>query len=150
MVAYANPENIKDEKKRADGFGIARFKKKTREVVFECWPRFSDVGDGEKAQFPGWPVTIQQEANDGRKAVAYLPEYRFRDGKDRVVQIIEENTGEIIYTTRSHKGSIRPKVFSNSKHTVKFGNDLPDDITLTQVQPLPIDGSFKDPDFIKI
>ena len=150
MVAYANPENIKDEQKRADGFGIARFKKKTREVVFECWPRFSDVRDGKKAQFPGWPVTIQQEANDGRKAVAYLPEYRFRDGKDRVVKIIEENTGEVIYTTRSHKGSIRPKVFSNSKHTVKFGNNLPDEITLTQVQPLPIKSSLNGDHLIEI
>ena len=39
MMAYANPEDS-DERKRADGFGIARFNKKKREVTFECWPRF--------------------------------------------------------------------------------------------------------------
>ncbi|MDA7535322.1 hypothetical protein N8613_05270, partial [Verrucomicrobia bacterium] len=69
---------------------------------------------------------------------------------DRVVKIIEENTGEVIYTTRSHKGSIRPKVFSNSKHTVKFGNNLPDEITLTQVQPLPIKSSLNGDHLIEI
>ena len=150
MVAYANPENIKDEQKRADGFGIARFKKKTREVVFECWPRFSDVRDGKKAQFPGWPVTIQQEANDGRKAAAYLPEYHFGDGKDFVVQVIQEDTGEILYTTRTQGGAIKPKVFSTGKHTVKFGRDFPDGLTLTGVQPEPSNSTIHDTHFIEI
>ncbi len=150
MLAYANPENIKDEKKRADGIGIAKFNKKTRAVTFECWPRFSDVRKGNKAQFPGWPVIIHQAANDGRKAAAFLPEYRFPDGKDHVVQVIEESTGEILYTTRSQGGVIKPKVFSTGKHTVKFGRDLPDGLTLTQVQPQPIDSTIHDTHFIEI
>lgn len=51
MLAYANPEDPTDEQKRSDGFGVARFNK-AQTITFECWPRFSNVGDGDKAQFP--------------------------------------------------------------------------------------------------
>ncbi|MBT5017342.1 MAG: hypothetical protein HON04_01205, partial [Planctomicrobium sp.] len=53
MLAYANPENRRDETQRADGYGIARFNKVARTITFECWHRFADVKDGDKAQFPG-------------------------------------------------------------------------------------------------
>lgn len=58
MLAYANPEDPKQESKRADGYAISRFDRTTRNITFECWPRFSDVSDGVQAQFPGWPITI--------------------------------------------------------------------------------------------
>ena len=73
MLAYANPEDRKDETKRADGYGIVRFNKPDRTITFECWPRFASVDDGDAAQFPGWPVTIRDEENDGREVVGYLP-----------------------------------------------------------------------------
>ena len=137
MMAYANPEDRSDERKRADGFGIARFNKKKREVTFECWPRFCDVEDGDKAQYPGWPITVKQEANDGRKVAGYLPEYVFGDGKDCVVQVVEEASGEVLYTTRSRGGRFQPKVYSKGKHTVKIGRELPDAKTLKGVVPKP-------------
>ena len=137
MMAYANPEDRSDERKRADGFGIARFNKKKREVTFECWPRFCDVEDGVKAQYPGWPITVKQEANDGRKVAGYLPEYVFADGKDCVVQVVEEASGEVLYTTRSRGGRFQPKVYSKGKHTVKIGRELPDAKTLKGVVPKP-------------
>ena len=135
MMAYANPEDRSDERKRADGFGIARFNKKKREVTFECWPRFCDVEDGDKAQYPGWPITVKQEANDGRKVAGYLPEYVFSDGKDCVVQVVEEASGEVLYTARSRGGRFQPKVYSKGKHTVKIGRELPDTKALKGVQP---------------
>lgn len=61
MLAYANPEDVQDERRRADGYGLARFHKRTQEVTFECWPRFADVRDGDAAQFPGWPITVKVE-----------------------------------------------------------------------------------------
>lgn len=135
MLAYANPEDTSDEKKRADGFGIARFNKRNRKVTFECWPRFSDVRDGDQAQFAGWPITIEQEANDGRKVEGYLPEYVFDDGQDYVVQVIEETSGEILYTTRSSNGRFQPKVYSKNRHTVRFGRSKPDAKSLTNIEP---------------
>jgi hypothetical protein len=76
MHAYANPNakrlRIQSMQKDddsglpamegwADGWGVARFRKATREVTFECWPRFQDVTKPDARQFPGWPVTIQLE-----------------------------------------------------------------------------------------
>jgi len=69
MQAYANPDPaiFKSPQTRnqnlgqpgwADGWGLVRFKKSTREVTFECWPRFSDVTQPGAKQFPGWPVKI--------------------------------------------------------------------------------------------
>jgi len=137
MMAYANPEDRNDERKRADGFGIARFNKKKREVTFECWPRFCNVQDGNAGQYPGWPITIKQDANDGRKVAGYLPEYVFADGKDCVVQVIDEASSEVLYTTRSKGGRFQPKVYSKGKHTVKIGHEFPDGKTLKGVHSKP-------------
>ena len=126
MMAYANPEDRNDERKRADGFGIARFNKKNREVTFECWPRFCDVRNGDSEQFPGWPITVKQDENDGRKVAGYLPEYIFSNGENCVVQVIEEDIGEVLYTARSINGRFQPKVYSEGKYTVKIGRELPD------------------------
>ena len=69
MLAYANPDDIKDEQRRADGYGLVRFNKRARTITFECWPRFSNVEDGDGAQFPGWPVTIRQNENAGENVI---------------------------------------------------------------------------------
>ena len=135
MLAYANPENRADEKKRSDGFGIARFNKKRRQVTFECWPRFCDVRDGDEAQFPGWPITIAQAANDGRKVEGYLPELIFSGGKNPVVQVQEEISGEVLYTVRTQGNRFHPQVYSNGKHTVKIGLQKADAKTFTGLEP---------------
>ncbi|MCA8963466.1 MAG: hypothetical protein H6838_07510 [Planctomycetes bacterium] len=59
MVAYANPEDINDERRRGDGYGIARYDFAADTITFECWPRF-EVRDGRGApqQYPGWPVVV--------------------------------------------------------------------------------------------
>jgi len=135
MLAYANPENRADEKKRSDGFGIARFNKKRRQVTFECWPRFCDVRDGDEAQFPGWPITIAQAANDGRKVEGYLPELIFSGGKNPVVQVEEEISGEVLYTVRAQGNRFQPQVYSKGKHTVKIGMQKADVKTFAGLEP---------------
>jgi hypothetical protein len=137
MLAYANPENIRDEKKRADGYGLVRFNKRKRTVTFECWPRFSDSRQGDQAQFPGWPITIAADANDGRPVAGYLPELVFEDGANPVVQVIKRSSGEILYTVRAHGGRFQPRVYSDGKHTVKIGRDKPDGQTLADLEPKP-------------
>ena len=135
MLAYANPENRADEKKRADGYGIARFNKKTRQVTFECWPRFCDVRDGAKAQYPGWPITVDHSANDGRKVAGWLPELRFAKGERPVVQVIEENSGDVLYTVRAQGSHFQARVYTMGKHTVKIGPQKPDAKILTGLEP---------------
>lgn len=74
MIAYANPDpkrqgilpdksednsGLSPKEGWADGWGLIRFKKKSGEVTFECWPRFADVTKPGAKQFPGWPVTVK-------------------------------------------------------------------------------------------
>jgi hypothetical protein len=126
MMAYANPAKIDDERRRGDGYGIVRFDKKSRRVTFECWPRFADAHDGARAQFPGWPITVDVAANDGRKPVAWLPEVRFERMTSPVVQVIEEESHEILYTIRVSGDRFRAHVYSMGRHTVRYGRDRPD------------------------
>jgi hypothetical protein len=135
MMAYANPEDRNDEKKRADGYGLARFNKKTRQITFECWPRFCDVSQGDKAQFAGWPITVDQDANDGREVAGWLPTLQFAKGVRPVVQVIEDATGEVLYTTRAKGETFQPRVYSKGKHTVKIGRQKPTAKTLKGLEP---------------
>ena len=137
MMAYANPQDVSDEKQRADGYGIARFHKKTRKITFECWPRFADAKQGDKAQFPGWPITVAMDANDGRKVAGWLPELVFEGAPNPVVQVIEEATGDILYTVRVQGGRFHPRVYAPGKYTVKIGREKPDVQTLADLQPKP-------------
>lgn len=74
MHAYANPDRkrlvikshqpeggtgLKPGEGWADGWGVIRFRKSTKQVTFECWPRFEDLTKPGAKQFPGWPVTIR-------------------------------------------------------------------------------------------
>ena len=137
MMAYANPPDVTDEKQRADGYGIARFNKTKRSITFECWPRFSDAKQGDKAQFPGWPITVAMDANDGRKVTGWLPELVFEGAPNPVVQVVEEATGDILYTVRVQGARFHPRVYSAGKHTVKIGRDKPDAQTIARLEPKP-------------
>ncbi|MDB2686060.1 hypothetical protein N9Y42_02510 [Mariniblastus sp.] len=135
MLAYANPPNRKDEKQRGDGFGVVRFNKTTREITFECWPRFADVNDGDKAQFAGWPITIKNRDNDGRKPIGYLPELIFLPDERPVIQVIHDQTNEILYTVRAQSNRFKPPFYSEGNHTIKIGRDKPDLETLSGLNP---------------
>ncbi|MBL8865811.1 MAG: hypothetical protein JNK93_09655 [Planctomycetia bacterium] len=134
VLAYANPENVNDEKKRADGYGLAKFDKKARTVTFECWPRFSDAAAGDKAQFPGWPITVGWDENDGRKPTAWLPTLEFEKGVDPVVKVTNVKTGEVVYSIRVTGPTFQPPVFAAGKYTIAIGRDRPDGIKLESLE----------------
>ena len=139
MLAYANPEDRKDETKRADGFGIVRFNKQKQTITIESWPRFADVRDGDKAQFPGWPMTVHAKDNDGRKSIGELPGVlvRRKDGskvESFVVQVMENDTQEILYTFRASGNQVRLPVYRNVAHTIKVGLDRPTELVDNQVK----------------
>jgi hypothetical protein len=135
MKAYANPAKIEDQRQRGDGYGLVRFDKKTRQIVLECWPRFSDAKQGAAAQYPGWPVSLSQSENDGREVVGWLPELLFPEGVNPVVQVVEEGTGEVLYTVRAANSRFQPRVYTQGKHTIKVGNDRPDRQLLNGLLP---------------
>lgn len=115
MHAYANPA---PGNYNAAGYGLVRFRKSTREITMECWPRHVDVTASSAEQFPGWPRTVSQEDNYGRKAIAYLPWLELTGIEDPVVQIVDEFSGEVVYTLRIKGTRWRPKVFREGFYTV--------------------------------
>ena len=123
MLAYANPKNRKDETQRADGYGLSRFNKTTGEVTFECYKRFTDTTKDQDAQFPGWPLSFNSRDNDGRTPTGHLA-YDV-DLKNPVVQVINETTKEILYTTRLKASTGKLPVYSADPHTIKVGTDKP-------------------------
>jgi hypothetical protein len=136
MMAYANPPDRRDETQRGDGFGIVRFNRKTQKITAECWPRFADVSDGDRAQYPGWPITFDYRDNDGRKRVGHLPELVVSGTNHPVIQVIEETTGEILYTVRATSNRFKPPVYSKGKHTVKVGRNIANQSTVNGVVPV--------------
>jgi len=53
------------------------------------------------------------------------------------VQVIEEATGDILYTVRAQGGRFHPRVYSTGKHTIKIGADKPAARTLAGLEPKP-------------
>ncbi|MEM1094477.1 MAG: alkaline phosphatase D family protein [Bacteroidota bacterium] len=102
------------------GYGIVRFDKTARTITVENWPRYSDPAAGG-AQYEGWPRTIAMEANYDREPVAYLSTLEITGLEDAVVQVIEERTGEIVYTLRIDGTTYRPKVFAMGSYTIRVG-----------------------------
>ncbi|MCP3915509.1 MAG: DUF1080 domain-containing protein [bacterium] len=122
--AVANPEPGRNKgdalTTRAAGFGVLRLDKKERTITMECWPRSVDVSDPEARPYPGWPKTIHQLDNDGRHAVAWLPELVTGES-DAVVEVIEESSGELVYALRTSGERFRPKVYAAGTYTIHVG-----------------------------
>ena len=117
MLAYANPT---DENYQAAGYGLVRFNKQDRTITMECWPRFVDVTQPDAKQHPGWPIVATQEDNYGREAVAWLPVITGKADQKPVVQVIDEASGDIVYTLRVKGLPWQPKVFAEGKYTVRI------------------------------
>ncbi len=151
MFAYANPEFDRIQDVRAeqrnpkahlgDGYALIRFRKSTRTIRFECWPRYADLSHGDAAQFTGWPITIRVDDNDGRKPVGHLPPLRFLNTENPVVQVVRESDGEVLYTRRATENPYRPPVFELGRYTVKAGRDRPDGWSLSGVPAVAVDAS---------
>ncbi len=150
MLAYANPEDRTDELKRADGFGVVRFDKQNRTIKFECWPRFADVNQGDTAQFPGWPITVNMRDNDGRSPVGHLPELVVSGASQPVIQVKNEQGGEILYTVRAAGQRFRPPVYADGTYTVRIGRDRPDLKTATGLKPVLGEAKAGDPEALDI
>lgn len=122
VMAVANPHQTGIEPaiihNRATGYGIVTFNKKDRTIHTECWPRYEDPAKNPEGQYPGWPITIKQEDNYGRKAVAWLPEIKVSGIKKPVVKIINEANNELVYAIRLKRNKFSPKVFEKGRYTI--------------------------------
>ena len=132
MRAYANPTS---RNHNAAGYGLIRFRKSNRTITLECWPRHVDVTSPDAKQFDGWPVTISQLDNYGRKPWGFLPMIESRQD-DVVVQVVDEYLKEIVYTVRINGKRFRPPVFREALYTVRIGEGK-DRKTVTHIPATP-------------
>jgi hypothetical protein len=116
--AYANPG---DASNLAEGFGLARFDRRTRRITLECWPRHGSLAAGTLRQYPGWPVILHQYDNYGRPAKGWLPTIEVKGRPDPVLQVIDETSGELVYTLRIHGKTFTPKVFDPGPFCLRVG-----------------------------
>ncbi|MBP9224604.1 MAG: hypothetical protein KBF76_12095 [Verrucomicrobiales bacterium] len=128
--AAANPEQVPAGNllnTRAAGFGIVRFNTKTRDIVMECWPRNVDISDPAAMQYPGWPRTISQFDNYNPPSWGTMGELTF-DVEAPVVQLIDAETNEILYTVRAKGKTFTPGAPLEKTFLVKAGKNAPDTV----------------------
>jgi hypothetical protein len=125
MHAVANPGGKPSGHKpaalhdRMPGYGIIRFDQTTREIEMANWPRYATLGNG--IPYPGWPITINQTDNYGRKPTAWLPEINSTTANP-VVQVFEKESGKLVYALRIKGNRFQPGVFAKGTYIVKVGN----------------------------
>lgn len=118
------------------GYGIVRLNKDQRTITMQCWPRFADPDNPQHSQYEGWPKTVSQRDNYARKAFGYLPTMEVQGVTNPVVQVIDENSGETIYTLRISGTRFQPQVFADGAYTVHVGQHEPRNMkTLTGLRP---------------
>jgi len=128
------PSNLYD---RAPGYGIVRLHRQSRDITLEVWPRWVDPSHPGAQQYLGWPVTINQVDNYGRKPAAFLPTLHITGLSEPVIQVMDESNGNIVYTLRLNGNPYRPGVFRDGRYTIKIGDGYRWLETLNRVPSLP-------------
>ncbi len=129
MYGYANPNTPENRKSHGAGFMIARFNKKDRTITAECWPRDADLSKPGARQFIGWPKVIAQIDNYNPPSWGKLGALTFNRSKP-VVQLIDEETSEILYTLRIKGATFTPHAPKGRRLTVKAGIDAADTLVI--------------------
>ncbi|AWW32400.1 twin-arginine translocation pathway signal protein [Echinicola strongylocentroti] len=123
VKAVANPRKTGREPAivydRATGYGIVTFDKKARTITTECWPKYVNPSQYPDGQYAGWPITVRQEDNYGKKAVAWLPEVKVNGMTNPILEVIDEATGESAYSISLRGNTFTPKVFKKGTFTVR-------------------------------
>jgi hypothetical protein len=121
---------------KSSGYGLVHFNKADRTITMECWKLIFDAANPQADdQFPGWPKTIAMRDNYAREATGYLPTIEVHGLTDPVVQVIDESTGEVVYTLRVKGTSFQPPVFSEGPFSIRVGEPGDEERTFQNVQP---------------
>ena len=102
--------------------------------------RFADASSGDSVQFPGWPITVRQRDNDGRKPIGFLKTIKCAAGIHPVVQVVNQANNEVLYTIRAASNSFRPPVYKPGLYTIKVGFNKPD-ATIFKDEAVKADGA---------
>ena len=107
---------------RSTGYGIVTIDNKSRILHTECWPRDIDPVSNPDGQYAGWPLAVSQEQNYGRRAIAWLPQIKVNGIENPVIEVIQEENNEMVYTLRIKGNKFKPKVFSKGAYTIRISD----------------------------
>ncbi len=107
------PDTVAEKDDLGIGYGIVRINKQTNEYTFEAWPADQDPNDPLASPYNFWPITIKQADNDGRTVTGALPT-RVAAVDKPVVEVVNEQSGELIYARRFTTPTINAPVYDNS------------------------------------
>jgi len=124
--AVSNPSLVEAEPKvltqRAPGYGIITFHRATRKITLASWPRWVDPSKPGAKPYEGWPITIDQTDNGLPRRGWMLARVETPGLKDPVIQVLNQATGEIVYTLRIQGSSFTPTVFQEGLYTVRIAD----------------------------
>lgn len=101
---------------KASGLGIVKFNKPEQSITVECWSMMSDPL--EDAQFSGFPVTVKMIDGYVPDNAGRLPAIIVKGASKPVFQLVDEDSGETVYTLRSQTQTFRPTADSRKTYKV--------------------------------
>jgi hypothetical protein len=129
VYAIGNPVNFTQIDNRFElaqikgsGYGMIIFDREERTIKMESWHFLADLSAPKpEDQFPGWPLTISQFDNYGRKPVAWLPQIKVRGEANPVIKVINSSPEETEYIVRMNGNEFSPWVFKKGTYSVAVG-----------------------------
>lgn len=125
--AVFNPQLVPYEpvivNRRAPGLGIIELDRATRKITAANWARWTDASKPGAKPVDGWPITIDQTANGLPRTGWVLNEVKSK-AKDPVVQVVDESTGEVVYTLRVAGQTFIPPVPREGTYTVRIAGQV--------------------------
>ncbi|WP_434035924.1 alkaline phosphatase D family protein [Formosa sp. 4Alg 33] len=107
--------------KKSSGYGLVTLDQKERTIKMEAIRFLADLSiDSDENRFPGWPLTISQFDNDGRRPFGYLPRLTF-EKPNQVIKIVNQNTQELIQAIRVKGYNYVPEVYELASYTLVIG-----------------------------
>ena len=126
MIAYTNPRPSGRQPAalhdRMPGWGVIEFNKPQRTITMHCWPRMIDPTDPKSKEYTGWPRTIHQLDNLGKHDF-WLPPIKVSGATAPRFQVIDDDSGEIVYTIRTGSNVWQPSVPQEGKYTVRVSEN---------------------------
>jgi hypothetical protein len=83
------------------------------------WPRWVDATKPGAEPYPHWPITIEQTDNGLPSTGWTLPEVSAPGLVDPIVEVVDEATGERVYTLRIEGTSFEPPVWGPGTYRVR-------------------------------
>lgn len=133
FLAVANPDTRPDGpyttaklpkmNQQVPGFGIIDFDTKEQTVTFHSLPRSEEVADRLKGgEYPGWPVTVRAEENDGRTPIGELVRVKLKgeNAANPVVRVWGPD-GILQWAHRMSSDSLIIQAYAKGKHKVEIG-----------------------------